>query len=1346
MGTGNDKGARLVALAAAAGAVIIGSGAIPAARPATGAEPLSFNQHIRPILSENCWACHGPDGSGRKADLRLDLEEPAKAELPKNKGRFAIVPGKPELSEALLRMETAVEDDVMPPPDSHKVLTPAQKQLFRRWIAEGAKWEQHWAFIPPRKADLPAGAAGPVDFFVQRKLAEAGVAPNGPANPRALLRRLSLDLTGLPPTPEESDAFAKDPSAAAYAAAVERLLASPRYGEHMARYWLDAARYADTHGFHFDNYREIWPYRDWVVRAFNRNLPFDQFTIEQLAGDLLPDATLDQKVASGFIRCNPTTNEGGVIPEEYRVKYTFDRVNTFGSIWLGLSVSCAQCHDHRYDPVSQKDYYRLYAFFASTAEPIMDGNKSDTPPVLKVPTPEQQARLDEIAAATTGLDQRMVGPDAALDAQQGAWEAELARRSRADWVVLRPAKVSSEGGSELTIAKDFSVQAGGGEPDLDVYEVEAPLPVGKLSALRLDVLPFKDDGQLKIGRSPNGNFVLSEVQLSFVPDGGGTPVPLTFARATANHSQLTYPVEGAIDRKDGGQNGWGGDGHYWTAERNAVFALAEPWTAPGPGKLRIALRFQSQFAKHAIGRFRLSASETADRVEFALGNWHQLGPFPAAAVEAPRYHNFGPEGKPLDFAAAYGERRWQPVAAAEGVVQQLGTGKQVTYLARTIVALGEASVPVAAGSHDALKIWLNGELVHDRDGKRALVAGSDPLGLNLRAGTNQLLVKVINYEGAAAFVMSTDLEAAGARAEERLVDEDLPARGNRQQAWTFVEAPAPAHSGKKSRLQESAGLVQHYYDSDAGGPLAEAGDTLYGWIYLDPASPPRAVMLQYNTGDWKHRAYWGEKNLIEYAKTDKDEPVYRYMGPLPAAGQWVRLSADIGAVGIAPGLRIQGVAFSQYGGRAWWDDAGLLRVDPLDKLRRVAALTPELRTPEQTRALQRAYRSKALPGFADLEAQAKKLAAEKTEIEKQVPVTLVAAELPKPPPVYYLNRGEYDQKGEVVTAGTPPVLPAFAVDLPSNRLGLARWLFRPDHPLTARVTVNRLWQQFFGVGLVKTTEDFGSQGEIPLYRELLDHLSVDFRESGWDMKKLVRQIVLSDTYRRDARITPAQHARDPENRLLARGPRFRLDAEVIRDQALAVGGLLVEKVGGPPVKPYQPEGLWEAVGYDSSNTRNYRQDKGAALYRRSLYTFWKRTAPPAAMSVLDGPSREFCLTRRERTNTPLAALALMNDITYVEAARGFAERILKEAREDQERLARAFQRATGRPAAPDELAELRGYLDQQRALFKANPERAAKLLATGESPRDVTLDAVDHAAWTMVGSLLLNLDETINKG
>ena len=362
------------------------------------------------------------------------------------------------------------------------------------------------------------------------------------------------------------------------------------------------------------------------------------------------------------------------------------------------------------------------------------------------------------------------------------------------------------------------------------------------------------------------------------------------------------------------------------------------------------------------------------------------------------------------------------------------------------------------------------------------------------------------------------------------------------------------------------------------------------------------------------------------------------------------------------------------------------------------------------------------------------------------PLTLVAAELPNPPPVYFLNRGEYDQKGEQVTAGTPPALPPFDGGLPSNRLGLARWLFRPDHPLTARVTVNRIWQQFFGIGLVKTTEDFGSQGDIPVHRELLDYLSVSFRESGWDLRQLVRTIVLSDAYRRDARIPPALRERDPENRLFARGPHFRLDAEVIRDQALAVGGLLVERLGGPPVKPYQPDGLWEAVAYESSNTRFYKRDDGDALYRRSLYTFWKRTAPPASMSVLDGPAREFCVTRRERTNTPLAALALMNDVTYVEAARGFAQRLLHEAKDDEERLRRGFQRATGRPATAAELAELRGYLAEQRAQFKAHPDGAAKLLATGASPRDTTLDAADHAAWTMVGSLLLNLDETITKG
>jgi hypothetical protein len=795
-------------------------------------EVVTFNTHIQPLLSENCYLCHGPDSGSRKADLRLDRAE--FAFKPMKNGQPAITKGQAASSEVIRRLRNKDPKEVMPPPLSHKVVSDRDIALIEKWINQGAAYEEHWSFIPPKRPAVPdvldpAWPKSPIDRFILAHLEKAGLAPAPEADKAALLRRVTLDLTGLPPTPEAVAAFVADTRPDAYEKAVDGLLASPAYGEHQARYWLDAARYADTHGIHIDNYRSIWPYRDWVINAFNANQRYDQFTLEQLAGDLLPNPTLEQQIATGFHRCLATTGEGGAIAEEYLATYAKDRVSTTSTVWLGLTTGCAACHDHKFDPFSQKDFYQLSAFFRNNPMSALDGNSADHAPNLKVPTPEDTAR----------------------------------------WRELNP------------------------------------------------LLPAKQQ-----------------------------------------------------------------------ALKDAEKALAEQ-PKPSP---------------------------------------------PPAATE-----------------------------------------------------------------------------------------------------------------------------------------------------------PSPQ---------------------------------------ADPGS---------NTTD-------------------------------------------------AP--------------------------SPVDILRRELA------------ALQ----------------------AENEAIHKRSVTTLVMKENAGEPSAFILNRGDYTQKKDKVGADVPAVFGVrIAKDDPKNRLGLARWLIHPDHPLTARVTVNRFWQQVFGTGLVASSEDFGVMGERPVHPELLDWLALEFRDSGWDVKQLMKWLVTSAAYRQSGVTTPAKLERDPANRLLSRGPRQRLDGEMIRDQALFVSGLLVDKRGGPSVKPYQPDGVWESVAMKESNTSKYVRDTGDALYRRSLYTFWKRSAPHPALDAFGTPSRENCTVRRERTNTPLQALVTLNDIQFVEAARVLAERVLKQKPTDAERFDWLYRLVLARAPKPAELPVLTADLTDFRTTFGKSEDAAKKLVAYGARAPDATLAVAELAAWTLVASETLNLDEALNR-
>jgi hypothetical protein len=1013
----------------------------PAADAAQGAKqhPIDFARQIRPILSENCFTCHGPDDEQRKAKLRLDTKDGAFKEL--RDGGHAVVPGDTKNSVLLQRIQSDDPDEHMPPAKSNKKLTAKQVDLIKQWIEQGAHWSEHWAFVAPKRPPLPKvkNAGWPrnaIDQFILARLEAEGLSPSPESDRVRLLRRLTFDLTGLPPTPAEVDAFLADTSANAYDKVVERLLNSPHFGERLALDWLDAARYADTHGYHIDSGRDMTRWREWVIDAFNTNLPYDRFILEQLAGDLLPDAKLSQKIASGFNRNHMINFEGGAIPEEYLNAYIVDRVNTTTTVFLGLTAACAQCHDHKYDPITQKEYYQFYAFFNNVPENGLDGSKGNAAPLLKSPTRAQQQQLDKIDAAITNVEKQMLAPMPLVDSAQAKWEQELLDKRPVAWSGVKLHSFKSAGGATLKKLDDDSVLASGTNPATETYTVAFASDLKQITAVRVEALPDKSLAAKGPGRSSNGNIVMTDVRLTAKQADGSTKA-VKFKAASASFSQADFPVKNAIDTNP--QSGWAihpevGKPHY------AVFELAEPLPAAG-GELTLALDFQSQFAQHQIGRFRVTATDAK--------NPHTKSVLPPA----------------IDAILA--------------------------------IAVDQRTV---------------------------------------------------------------------------------------------------AHKEQ----------LKNYYRQN--------------------------------------------------------------------------ISTELKALG-----------------------------SELAKLRQ-----------------------------------------ERANVEKQIPTTMVMQDMATPRKTYMLTRGEYNKRGEEVKAGVPTVLPPLPQGAPANRLGLARWLIDPSHPLTTRVAVNRFWQMFFATGIVKTQEDFGSQGEQPSHPELLDWLAVEFRESGWDVKALVRLIVTSATYRQSTRVSKELLAKDPDNRLLARGPRQRLQAEFIRDQALAISGLLNREIGGASVFPYQPKGLWTelSIRADSKNwtAQVYEQSHGKDLYRRSMYTFIKRTSPPPTLSTFDAPDRETCTVRRSRTNTPLQALILLNETTFVEASRKLAERMMTEAKSVDERIVFAFRLATARPPSEKELAILRNIFHKQLEVYRQDPKAALALLAVGESPRNEQLPAAELAAYSIVASVILNLDETITKG
>ncbi|MFZ4507598.1 MAG: PSD1 and planctomycete cytochrome C domain-containing protein [Fimbriimonas sp.] len=952
-------------------AVLAVCGLADLAKPQT---EVKFGRDVRPILSQHCFKCHGPDVQTAAAGLRLDSFAGATAKLGSGP---TVVPGKPTASRLLNRVSEPNAALRMPPPGAGvQPLTKSQIETLKQWISQGAKYEAHWAYVAPKLPSAPKvsntqWAKNPIDLFVLNKLENASLKPEAEAPKDTLAMRAAQALTGLPPSPAELNTFRRDSKPGAYERYVDRLMAKPEYGEHQARYWLDAVRYGDTHGLQLDNERAVFPYRDWVIRAFNQDLPYNKFIQWQLAGDLLPNPTTEQLIATGYVRMNLTSNEGGAIAEEFLARNTFDRVDTTSTVLLGLTVACAKCHDHKYDPIRQKEYYGLYAFFNSTQDEPLDGNIALPPPFIPAPDPSQVARFASI-------------------------DAELKR-------------------------------------------------------LRAAVNPEQATGWLKSSSS-------------VVPEARDWEIS---------------PV-------------------YSASNFDEAFDLAKP----------------------------------------------------------------GEPGQPTTT--------WKPLNLELGkdTPNLIGRDNSFVYVRGKVISEKAQTLVLQVGSDDGIRLWLNGKQIHSHKIGRGLAAGSDSVRAEFRAGENELIAKVVN-----------GISIDGLRI--------------------------------------------------AFGNLSEE-------ILAKAQSAPKT------------------EKVIEDA-------------------------------------------FLSIG-------------------------------PDSAQAL--AYR---------------RLNRERSNLESSLPMTLIAREMAKPRPTFILKRGQYDQKGGRVDRMLPSILGRLPAKAPVNRLGLANWLTDPKNPLVARVFVNRVWQQYFGTGIVKTVEDFGSQGEWPQNQALLDYLAVRFTQQGWSIKQLNRMIVTSAAFRQASRVTKAKLAKDPENRLISRGPRFRLDAEAIRDKALYAAGLLVQKTGGRGFKPYQPDGLWEGSSDPASSTHFYVRDQNQEIYRRSLYMFWKRTSPPPVMVTFDAPLRDACTVRRSATNTPLQALALMNETAFWEASRVMADRLLSARGTDASRLNRAYELALGRPPAADEQKLLLKAVQRYRKLYAEDPAAAQRLLEVGDSPRSKANNLADQAAWTIVCSTLMNTNEFVTQ-
>ena len=1058
---------------------------------------IDFNRDIRPILSDKCFACHGPDEAQRQAGLRLDSKEGAFAD---RGGYQVIIPGDSDASRLYQRISHQQEVARMPPPNAERKLTRDEIDLIRSWIEQGAPWETQWAYLPPDLPEEPAVENAPwprnaIDNFVLARLEAEGLEPSPEADKITLLRRVTFDLTGLPPTPEQVDSFLDDDSPDAYEKRVDDLLQSTHYGERMAIEWLDLARYADTHGYHIDSHRDMWRWRDWVIKAFNRNMPYDRFTIEQLAGDLLPNPSREQLVATGFNRNHMINYEGGAIPEEYHNEYVIDRLETTATVWMSMTVGCARCHDHKYDPITQKDFYRFYAFFNSVPEKGLDGQRGNAVPMLQLPTRPEESLLEAIQRKLAKTERKLPKPE--IDQLESAW------RSKA-----------------------------------------------------LSVIPTAPADGL------TAHFAFEDNLANLAKN----------REVETRRGEVTY-VDGQVGRAVR----FSGQTHVTFGQEHAV--------GDDPFSVALWMRANRPSAKSLL--HKITDAESRTGLELFLGKSEKTGTYRRGQTLYVRLvHHWPDNAVLLESAQKLGLNDWHQI---------------------TVTSDG-------SGTADGVSVYLNGkaaEMKVTRDSLTGSIANSQPIGIG-DASVGE------PYKGDIDDLRVYDRVLSEAEVEQLAVHEPIRA------------------------------ILSSRHPED---PCAQFGDLLAE-----------------------------KKGEVQVAQERESKE--------------------------------------------------------------------ESRCRSQDGKLRHYYLTHNAPKrHRDAYAMLLKQRKHKSNLEERIPTTMVMRSMNEPRETFVLGRGDYRNKGEKVTAAVPAVLPPLPRGAPVNRLGLAKWLVSPSNPLTARVAVNRYWQMYFGVGIVKTAEDFGSQGEAPSHPELLDWLAIRFVESGWDIKALQRLIVTSATYRQSSRTTPGRQAEDPGNRRLARGPRFRLPAETVRDNALAVSGLLVPTIGGPSVYPYQPPGLWKEMSFgDRFTAQEYFVGKGNDLYRRSMYSFWKRTVPPPTLVTFDAPDREKCSVRRPRTNTPLQALILMNDPTYVEAARVLAERALTEGgSSDSDRLAFAYRRATAREPSPKEKDVLLTLLQQQAEDYRRQPDAARELLTLGDSPHNPNLDEQELAAWTMVASTILNLDETITK-
>ena len=998
---------------------------------------LDFNRDVRPILADKCFHCHGPDKETREGGLRLDVEADAKREFD---GYFALVPGNAEDSEVYYRIMTDDDNDLMPPAKSKREMTEEEKEIIRRWIEEGAEYQDHWSLVAPKQlADVELSdeswISNDIDKFILNRLDEHGLKPSGEADRRTLIRRLTFDLTGLPPAPEEVEAYVNDESENAYEKVVDRLMKSPRFGEHWARSWLDLARYADSNGFQADQLRDSWAYRDWVINALNSGMPFDQFTIEQLAGDLLPNATLDQKIATGFHRTVTCNVEAGVHPEENRTNQVVDRVNTTGTVWLGTTMGCAQCHDHKYDSFTMKDYYGLFAFFNNTPLEVDNGGKGVSfdfvGPKMDLPIPaEQAAKREEISDQIKQLNSQRKKMMTGADGRE-QWEKDLraSLKKRPEWTVLTADKFRTNGGEDFRALEDESILVTGNVPGTVVYTIDTKPKLRQVTAIRVEALTHDELPGMGPGRGDDErpNFILSELNVTVHEKGQEKGRKVALSSVTADYSQPKWEVEKSIDGNR--KTGWA-IGQQFGESHLAVYRLEKPLLVKEGAILRFSLD-QNYGRGRTIGRVRLSATD------------------------------------------------------------------------------GDPSVDEL--SEDLLTIL--------------------------------------------------------------------------------------------------------------------------------------------------------EKNPDKLSKDD-------------------------------------------------------------------------------TKALDDLF-MESNPALKKLEAEMNK--AKRNLNALKIPSTLVMIEMEEPRETHIMNRGVYLDKGEKVVAATPEVLPPMDESLPKNRLGLAKWLVNGENPLVARVTVNRWWAELFGAGIVATLEDFGTMAQPPTHPKLLDWLAVEFVESGWDMKHVLKAMVMSSTYRQSSKVTPELYEADPKNSWLARGPRFRMTAEMVRDNALAVSGMLSTKAEGEPIMPHQPSGIWRQVG---RNEPKWIDETDEDRYRRGVYVIWRRAAPYPSFVNFDAPDRGSCVVSRPRTNTPLQALTLMNDPVYVELSLALANRLLSEKPEasEEERIQHAFELVLSRPAEKAELNHLKGVIKERTDSL--SPEEVESLIDSEgiDYQPNESLDKTELAAWFYVASILLNLDETITKG